>query len=334
MRRVIDLTDGVAMVITDIHGNWQAYQAYRDRFIALRTAGHVDRLIFCGDLIHSYGPANADYSLEILRDLMAMQSVLGSDVVIILLGNHELPHIYSLPLSRGSMEYTPRFEAALSEAGSIIRDEVIRFLDSLPFVVRTAAGVMINHCGASKIGALAMGRDRLMNFDHQRVLSRWEKVFSESAIDDLLAQYQSQSVNDYATDARYYLAVSGPTDPRYWNLLRATLYSGMDEDFSLLWEAFFTRNEKQIPEEEYTVVLQRFLATWSVGAPAPQNSLVTGHIPVSGGFTVVAGQQLRLASWAHANPREQGACLIFDCGKPVSSAALLTARLEQIHVSA
>ncbi len=43
---------GVAMVVTDLHGDWEAYARYRDRFVELLAAGRADCLVFAGDLIH------------------------------------------------------------------------------------------------------------------------------------------------------------------------------------------------------------------------------------------------------------------------------------------
>lgn len=41
--RLWTLEAGIAMIVTDLHGDWDAYSRYRDRFIALRTQGRVAR---------------------------------------------------------------------------------------------------------------------------------------------------------------------------------------------------------------------------------------------------------------------------------------------------
>ncbi len=64
MTRVIDLEAGMAMVVTDLHGDWDAYQRYRDRFLDLRANGRADYLILTGDLIHHEGSEAEDKSLE------------------------------------------------------------------------------------------------------------------------------------------------------------------------------------------------------------------------------------------------------------------------------
>ena len=48
-----------------------------------------------------------------------------------------------------------------------------------------------------------------------------------------------------------------------------------------------------------------------------QEVLVAGHVSCRGGYAPVAGRQLRLASAAHAHPREAGRYLLFDVARPV-----------------
>ena len=59
MNRAVDLSRGVAYVVTDLHGEWGAYARYRDHFLYLHEKGAADYLIFLGDMIHGYGPADA-----------------------------------------------------------------------------------------------------------------------------------------------------------------------------------------------------------------------------------------------------------------------------------
>ena len=70
--RLRSLDAGKAMVVTDLHGDWDAYQRYRDRFVDLQASGQADYLIFTGDLIHREddGP---DQSLEIVLDVISLQ---------------------------------------------------------------------------------------------------------------------------------------------------------------------------------------------------------------------------------------------------------------------
>src|SRR5262249_38078653 len=111
----------------------------------------------------------------------------------------------------------------------------------------------------------------------------------------------------------------GPEDPRYDHLVRSTMISKESKEFELLWDMLFTRCEQQVPMALYTRLLKAFLEAMSVGAPAPQNFLVTGHIPVKGGYAIVTDHHLAIASAAHATPREAGQYLLLDFGKPIES---------------
>lgn len=114
--RLWSLTAGVAMVVTDLHGDWDAYRRYRDRFVDLQATGRVDHLILTGDLIHRETTSEPDDSLKIVLDVLALREVYGSSVIY-LCGNHEMPHLYGISLARGNRLYTPDFEAALSRSG-------------------------------------------------------------------------------------------------------------------------------------------------------------------------------------------------------------------------
>ncbi len=332
-QRIVDLADGRAMIVTDLHGEWEAYSRYRARFFRLREQGKVDRLILCGDLIHGAGAVHTDRSLEMILDVMQLQETYGSDAIIMLLGNHEMPHLYGIPLSRGEIDYTPRFEAALSALGKEARNRLFVFLDGLPFCVRTQAGVMVNHSGAAAIATLPVNVERLAAFSHADLLARADAELAQYSREDLLAVYARATRLDYDEQVRYYLAVTDSADPRYDHLLRLLVLNTRNADFNLLWEAFFTRNEWDVSEDVYREVLKRFLSVWSEGAPAPQRVLVSGHIPVRGGYQIVAERQLRIASGVHANPHEARVYLLLDCADPVQTPAELIPHLGSVFAT-
>jgi len=136
--RLWSLDAGVAMVVTDLHGDRDAYARYRERFIELHAAGQADCPIVAGDLIHREPDPGQDRSLDMVLDILALRERYG-DAIIYLCGNHELPHLYGFVLSKGDTEYTPGFEAALSESGR--RDHILALFKSLLFFIRTVAGV-------------------------------------------------------------------------------------------------------------------------------------------------------------------------------------------------
>ncbi len=314
MNRAVDLYHGHALVVTDLHGDWGAYTGYRDMFLALRDEGRADVLIFTGDLIYSPGPPETDYSLNIVLDVVRLRDELGPQTVIVLLGNHELPHIYGVTLAKGDTMLSPRFEHALGE----YRSTVIGFFKSLPFMVRTPGGVLLTHAGASRLTANADAARRLLSFSHDDLLEEVDRLLARNDVNRLIESFQQTSSENYAQTSWEYLAVSGPEDPRFLDLLRGLVASSLEPEWPELWDLLFTQCEMGMSEMLYGTVLARFLEAYA--APGvPQHVLVSGHKPAPG-YAIVAGRQLRLASWAHATPRDKASYLLFDVTMPVSSA--------------
>lgn len=325
MDRVVDLDQGSAFVVTDLHGAWEPYVRYRDHFLALREQGLADSLIFLGDVIHGYGAEEDDHSLPVLWDIMQLQSELGSQTVIMLLGNHELPHIYGVSLSKGDVEFTSRFEHSLGE----YRPYVIDFLMSLPFCVRTLGGVMLTHAGAVASVATPQVARWLLTFSHQTLLDEADKLLTREDVVDLIDATLHISLAEYDRMTRHYLAVSGPDDPRYYDLLRGFIIGNLKE-WQNLWDFFFNQCEAGTSTGFYRKVLDRFLEVYST-PEMQERVLVTGHMTARDGYAVIADQQLRLASWTHAVPKEAGCYLLFDVSEPISTAADLLPYVYPIY---
>jgi hypothetical protein len=309
------------MVVTDLHGDWDLYRRYRDRFLTLRERGEARRLIVTGDLIHSEEPED-DRSLALVLDLLALQERLGDDLVC-LLGNHELPHLYGVTLQKGDRLYTPSFEAALGEH----RSAVLAFFDRMPFYVRTRAGVSLCHAGACAEMRDPQMMPRLFNYSHRRV---WEEAAAMLPVErrpSLRRALGKLSGETYDRMVRRYLAVSGPDDPRYDDLLIGSIASLTQSAFELLWAALFSRNELAYGEQLYGRYVRRLLNALS-GDFHRQVVLVTGHIACPGGYALVAGRQLRLASGHHARPASSAQYLLFDAGQPVQGAVDLVSCLH------
>ncbi len=311
------------MVVTDLHGDWDAYQRYRDTFFQLRNLGQADILILDGDMIHASAPADQDKSLDIVLDIMQLKRELG-DSLIYVLGNHELPHIYSITLQKGDELFTPRFEFSMAEK----RQDIVAFFDALPFYVRTPGGVCICHAGASTALGETNGVERLFNFSHQEILTRTKAQITQEERPSLIRAMRKMHGRTYNEMARKWFAVSGLDDPRYDDFLIGTLATS-DEDFELLWAAMFSRNEKEYGNNSYQVLLRTLLQALSQGHTR-QSVLVTGHIDCSGGHKLVNRQQLRLASAKHATPREAGQYLLFDIRQPIETAADLVPHLRSV----
>lgn len=328
-RRVVDFEQGVAIVITDLHGEGAVYRRLRDTFLQLRDAGTVDRLVICGDLIHGYGTEAADASLDMLLDVMRLQRELGADTVILLMGNHEMPHLYSIPLSKGTQTFTPRFEKFLmemdaDETSPYSRDDVIAFLKDLPFYVRTKAGVLLTHAGAFNVRDESMLANWL-DFDHDALLNRIDKAVRN--------QFDLNSLrNDvaYARNVRHHLSLTDPDHPRYFDLLRTALLRETEPDWSLLWDGLFAGNEFDGGLDYYRQLTSKFLNLLSALSPYEQRVIVAGHISADDGYAELNSQHLRLATYAHAQPPESGRYLLLDCETAIQSVDELIPSLHRV----
>lgn len=314
------------MVVTDLHGDRPAFDCCLERFSKLYWQGDAQHLIFTGDVIHGYGPADTDDSLNMILDIIDLRERLGEKTVLMLLGNHEMPHIYGISLSKGSLEFTSRFEHRLNS----YRDEVVEFFASLPLYIRTAAGVMISHAGPAP--DVAGSADMLRWFDHAAILAKADQTLAQAEnLPSLYRQFEQLHGIPYEEMARHFLAVKGPHDRRYPHLLRAFLIGQQDAQFELLWNALFTQNEAGKAPAAYQRGCQRFLSAFSVDAPVEQTTVVSGHISTpEGGYTLVNKYHLRVASAAHAIPRDAGQFLLLDCTTPVRGALDLVKHLHDV----
>ncbi len=335
MSRIIDLNSGKAMVITDLHGAWDVYHKLRDLFLELQAKGEVDHFVICGDLIHNEGMEEVDASLDMLLDIMALQAELGKDKVVMLLGNHELPHIYGLTLAKGSVEFTPRFEAALTRLDqrykmTIKRKEIRDFLASLPFFARTKGGVLITHAGAASDVSSTKHVERLLNLEHDDLIKLADGELKKFDIGSLQRGYSHFTGITYDEQAKHYLSVSGADDARYNELLRVLFLSGQNTDFDLMWNTLFSQNELDVGESAYLKTLKNFLNYFSTVTKNELRVLVSGHISVKNGYVEVGKQQLRIASCTHAFPRKSARYLILDCEKTINSSEDLVPGLRYV----
>ncbi len=312
------------MVVTDLHGDWTLYERYRDVFLELQARDLAHFLIFTGDLIHSEGPPAEDRSLEIVLDLMTLKARLGP-TLIVLLGNHEMPHIYHVTLSKGDRVYTPRFERAMGPD----RERVLTFFRQRPFVVRTAAGVTICHAGAFPQATDPHAIAHLERFSHEGLLNRVEAQIPPGQRPALRRAVGEMTGVAYADLARTYMGVDSPADPRYDDYLLG-IFAGYQDEFKLLWSALFSRNEYDGGMKAYTQQVEAMLARLSQ-AGTVQRVLVTGHIGARNGYRILArGQHLRVASGSHAHPYRTARYLLFDTGRPAPAAEALLPGLGSV----
>ena len=265
--RLWSLDAGVAMVVTDLHGDWDAYARYRDHFIGLRAAGQADCLIFTGDLIHREPGAGADRSLDMVLDILALRERYG-DAVISLCGNHELPHVYGFVLGKGRTEYTPGFEAALSQSGR--RDKVLELFESLPSFIRTAAGVSIAHAGASAPLVNRAQATSLFDWDHQALRAWAEERLAEGDRAELRSSVEYGPVRSILTQS------SGFIDAFDYTL---NPYSGYTFGCSYCYAAAFVRDQgRRVRWGQWMRVKENALELRSICTPSAGNSW-PGHAP-------------------------------------------------------
>ena len=318
--RIIDIS-GVAMVVTDLHGTWEPYARLRDYFLESHARREIDTLVICGDLIHADKSVLHDASMEMVLDVMRLQRELGRERVVLLLGNHELPHIYGITLAKGNEIFTPQFEAALSALdGDIQRADVIKFLSDAPFYARTKGGVLLSHAGAAPSLINAEYVRRLVSFDHDDLLERAAQHMEIYGIQQLCKEYVEITRFPYEGQARELLAVSGQSDPRYYDLLRGFVISNNYPEFDLLWAALFSQNEREGNLKSYSAIVELFLQRVSEMSEYPLRVLVAGHIGVQDGYAEIGSYQLRLASYTHAKPVGKARFLVFDTEMPVKRA--------------
>ena len=333
MKRLVQLTAGTALVVTDLHGAWEPYTRVRDIFLEKHERGEADTLVISGDLIHPASADQADESLAMLQDVMRLQVELGAERVVMLIGNHELPHIYSIPLAKGDMVFTPAFEKALGEIGES-RATVLDFLAELPFYAVTSGGVLLTHAGAAPEVADPETFGHLLQADHIALLDIVEERLREFGYDQARASYERIAKVSYKREVRELMGITSVSDPRYNDLLRGTLATTDNYEFDLIWSALFARNEQDMGLPAYTQVVQRFLQAVSQVSGIDVSVLVSGHIVTRGGYGLVGEQQLRLSTYAHARPNEAGLYLLLDCTRPARIAADLIPGLRPVYPEA
>ena len=154
--RVLDLTTGVTLVVSDLYGDWDAFTRYVGRFRQLHSRRRADRLLFLGDLIHPDPRLHryADTSLDILLAIGQLQADLGVETVIVLMGDHEIAQHYRIAVSGVNLSAMTHLSQEITTLDAIRHEIVTRVFERMPLFVRTASGVMFTHAGASRSAVL------------------------------------------------------------------------------------------------------------------------------------------------------------------------------------
>lgn len=318
--RLWTIAAGTVMVVTDLHGDWDAYCRYRDRFLELRERGEADGLVIAGDVVHR--KHEPDDSLRIVLDIRSLKFESPGDSIIYLCGNHELPHIYHFPLVQGETDQTSSFEHAMVEQGC--HSEVVGFFNSLPFFLRTAAGVSITHAGASAATADREQAEKLFRWSHHHYAAWVYHMLSLINVYKMREYYEMVYGMSYDELLWHFLAIKNPETPLEYFRFLFGQFAVKHSSFDPLWDCVFTRCEESIGVESYQSLVRDTLQNLSERF-VPQRVLVAGHMNVSGGYDLIGDYHFRMASAKNASPREAGVYLLFDAACPVQSAADLEA---------
>ncbi len=145
--KLIELPDyGRLIVVTDLHGNLEDYNAYLDLWDKNDLDFHI---VFTGDLIHAVDEKK-DGSIEILDDAIKKSKKYSNFHT--LLGNHEWAHITSTNIYKQNKDLLLEFENLISFKKGFIEPHLtnyIKFFKTMPYFLKTANGLFISHSGPS-----------------------------------------------------------------------------------------------------------------------------------------------------------------------------------------
>jgi len=256
---ICDIQYGRLMIVSDLHGNGFDFRQILRVYGKLKSEGKADYLVFLGDLIHAYPGKQKDESLEMIQELIKMGANQKGSDVICLLGNHELVHIYHIPLHRGNLEFTSWFENRIRKN----REEVVRFFMDMPFLLRTEGGVLVNHTGSSDRYA------RTKEFD-----LNWFRQYSHEG--EFTAHIESIHTYNPQISSHFMDTAEG----------------------DYLWDVLMNGNERQYGDE-YLKMIDDLLQFASADRQnSPMRTLVSGHIGVNYGAETIGARKLRLCSSA------------------------------------
>lgn len=145
--KLIELPDyGRLIVVTDLHGNLEDYQAYLDLWDENDPDFHI---VFAGDLIHGMD-MDTDGSVEIVEDAIAKCRRYSNFHT--LLGNHEWAHITNTQIYKSGEDLLMNFKNLIAFRNGFIEPSLtryIKFFKTMPYFVKTANGLFISHSGPS-----------------------------------------------------------------------------------------------------------------------------------------------------------------------------------------
>lgn len=332
------------MVVADIHGNLEDYNRIIQTYQKKKKSGEVDGLIFAGDTIHAR--SEKDESKEIIDDLIKLTS--EDKNIHVILGNHELPHIYNFTLAfRKSdadvVDFTKDFELKIKDN----KDVYVEFFKSLPFYIRTKGGVLISHAGASRGVSKLDCLEDLIDLNHGKIIQ--ENLEDEDDGFNTLTPEKKENFKK-KLERRFY------KDLPYETVLKSlrgtdvgdkkkaeTLLQGeyfmynldsqgrqINPDAEFLWEMLFNKNEKHLGSSEYIKTINNFLERVSENY-TEQKLIVSGHFHNEAGFDIFEDKQLRITSSEEAGNPTAKSFLVIDAGKTYLSARELADNIHTLY---
>lgn len=302
MKRIIDIEDKKVMIVSDIHGSQHDFERIMVRFNYFKETGQADQLLFLGDIIHSFN-YKKDASIRLLDTLIDKGCNQPGSDLICLLGNHELVHLFHIPLRKGNWEFNKGLEWKMAKD----RRRYHQFFCQMPIAVRLSGGVLINHTGAAPYyneklltaRGLSASFWREWNFN-----SITETYFSDEVVEQMKQRY--------LPDCGYDL---------------------MEQEVGkLLWESYMNGNEKQYAAQTYFKMIDEMLAYYSWDRVAqPLKWLVSGHIGVDWGVETVGENQLRICSSAGCPLDLEKKILILDAKRAYESLSHLKEGLQDVY---
>ena len=184
-----------------------------------------------------------------------------------------------------------------------LRAELLQYLATLPFFVRSRAGLSIAHAGVGAAMLAPAGWQTLRHLDHEY---QWQKV-AQQLSRDMRIQLRNQINRIYPQGYDGLNADSWNVhhrDDQFYDDILIALTIQNATLGQLLWNSFFTQNEREYGSA-YPEMVQRFLQLLSTEF-VQQKVLISGHIGCDNGYTLVSKHQLRLASAAHSRPPGEG----------------------------
>jgi serine/threonine-protein phosphatase PP1 catalytic subunit len=162
--KLIELPDyGRLIVVTDLHGNLDDYEAYLNLWDESDPDFHI---VFTGDLIHAIS-LDDDGSVEIVEDAMAKSRQYSNFHT--LLGNHEWAHITHKEIYKSGEDLLMNFKNLVSFKKGFIEPSLtryIKFFKTMPYFLKTANGLFISHSGPSAKIRNIEGFDKIFEGDY------------------------------------------------------------------------------------------------------------------------------------------------------------------------